>query len=600
MAFFIFVAALAGMVAAAFSIPSQFNGPFRVSAFIASLIMLALPNLLLVGAISFAVATLSRRMISAYIAAVAGMMVLGVAQGISNELIENGVVSGAGRYALALAEPFGGAALQLVTAGWSPAEKNTQAIPLLGFLLVHRLLWLAVAIGLLVFVWRRFQPIESPKPRSKWLARWHRVETRNHAPSLSTLDDLRNVTMTYTMRQRLRQYAVLTRRELSLTVRHLAFVVLGLATIANLNSNFVGNVRAQGIYPRTGFFIEYGLRESSFVIILTIFFAGVLIWREREHRIHQIVDSQPLLSAATFGSKLSALLLMQAAYALLVIAFGIFVQTAFFSYTHIELSLHVKAVFGLLLIGWWTIAVVAFFIQTLSPNVYVGYALSGLVIAAAMIIPTIGVANGLWRPGFTPSYSYSDMNGFGHFALPLFWYRLYWSLACVCLVIVASSLWPRGIESLLTRLRSIRRSVTGRSLAALVMTALATLAVGAFIVYNTDVLNGATHTRQIENRRSSYEHDYRRFLTLDQPAADSIDLSAAFFPGKRRLAIRGTMRLRNFTGRPIRDLHVTLLHERLLTIPRITIDAATSSISSDNEHGVTVFTLATPMTPDRP
>jgi len=45
------------------------------------------------------------------------------------------------------------------------------------------------------------------------------------------------------------------------------------------------------------------------------------------------------------------------------------------------------------------------------------------------------------------------MNGFGHFAAPLLWYRTYWALVSLCLVVVAAVLWPRGTtEGLMRRI----------------------------------------------------------------------------------------------------------------------------------------------------
>jgi hypothetical protein len=126
-------------------------------AFLQPLLLFALPNLLLAGAICFAVATLTRNMVSVYISAVVLMMVLGIGQSIVDEALQKGLVRGAWATAGALAEPFGAAALQIVTAAWSPAEKNLRAIPLGGLLLVHRLVWSGIAAGLLAFTCRRFR-----------------------------------------------------------------------------------------------------------------------------------------------------------------------------------------------------------------------------------------------------------------------------------------------------------------------------------------------------------------------------------------------------------------------------------------------------------
>jgi ABC-type transport system involved in multi-copper enzyme maturation permease subunit len=310
---------------------------------------------------------------------------------------------------------------------------------------------------------------------------------------------------------------VLTLRELRLTLGHLAFVVLALATLANLSSNFLGNVRGQHVHPRTGFFLQHALHVDAFVILLTVFFAGIIVWRERGHRTHEILDSQPLPNAVLFGSKLSALLLMQTAYAALIVAYGVFVQLALFRYTHLELGVYVAAVFGVKLPGWWAIAIVALLLQAVAPNMYAGYAMSALAIGAASVLPPMSGLAGLLSPGYAPSYVYSDMNGFGHYATPILWYRAYWGLVSIGLVIVAAMVWPRG---------ATRRF---RMTALFGLTLLAAIGCAAVIARNT----GGTDI-PVRAMKGGY--------------IEAIDLTADFYPRERRLHIRGTMTMSGETS----------------------------------------------------
>jgi len=559
-AFVVFGFAMAGVLVAALSIPPEFIGPHRWIAFLQPLLLFAVPNLLLAGAICFAVATLSRGMMGVYIATVVLMVLLGIGQSMVDEALQRGMVSGAWGYAGALAEPFGAAALQIVTAAWSPAEKNLRVIPLANFLLVHRLVWTGIALGLLTFTCRRFRRVEvlsrgadvssaRAAEAGRSIRFEHAVRTRRPRPSL--------------------QYAVLTLRELRLTVGHLAFVVLAFATIANLNSNFLGNVRGQHVHPRTGFFLEHALHEDAFVIVLTLFFAGVLVWRERGHRTHELVDSQPLPNAVLYGSKLSALLLMQAMYASLIVAYGIFAQLALFHYTHLELGVYFTAVFGVKLLGWWAIAVVALLAQCVAPNMYAGYALSAVAIGIGSVLPS-----GLLRIGFAPPYVYSDMNGFGQFAAPLFWYRTYWLFVSICLVMIAAMLWPRGA--------SVTARSTPRARAMFAIALLAAIASAAVIVLNGGSANA------METIRAGYERKYRRFDRLPQPSVEAVALTGDFFPRRRRLHLRGTMTLRNLTAVPISSVHVTLL-----SAAHLQLDRPSSRTITDATHGYTMFELAT-------
>jgi len=573
----VFVAGMAGVLAAAASIPSDFIGPHRWIAFLEPLLLFAVPNLLLAGAICFAVATLSRSMVGVYISTIALMVVLGIGQSIVDEVLQKGMVSEPWGYVGALAEPFGAAALQIVTAAWSPAEKNLRAIPVASFLLVHRLLWSGVAVGLLAFTCRKFRRGENEAGGGGI-----RAEDGGLKPAAPQLA-LRGGVLSYARGQGVRQYAALTAREVRLTVRHLAFVVLALATVANLNSNFLGNVRGQHVHPRTGFFLEHALNDSTIVILLTVFFAGVLVWRERGHRTHEILDSQPIPNAVLYGSKLSALLLMQVAYALVVVGYGIFVQLALFRYTHLQLDVYVAAVFGVKLLGWFAIAVVALLLQAVAPNIYAGYAMSAAAIGAASLLPPLGRADGLLRVGFAPSYVYSDMNGFGHFAAPLLWYRTYWALVSLCLVIVAALLWPRGTT------RRIR-TLSARTRALLASALVAAAASAAVIVRNTPGVDEAA-------LRADYERAYRRFNGIPQPSVEAVELSGDFFPRQRRLHLRGTVTLRNATAVPIDTLHITLLPTRLAAPARLELDRPIARTLGDVEHGYTRFVLAAPLAP---
>src|SRR5208282_4075259 len=68
-------------------------------------------------------------------------------------------------------------------------------------------------------------------------------------------------------------------------------------------------------------------------------------------------------------------------------------------------------------------------------------------------LPNLGLQNYLYRFGQTPPYIYSDINLYGPFAAPLFWYQLYWAIAAVGLAIITNLLWLRSTEeSFRTRL----------------------------------------------------------------------------------------------------------------------------------------------------
>jgi hypothetical protein len=209
--------------------------------------------------------------------------------------------------------------------------------------------------------------------------------------------------------------------------------------------------------------------------------------------------------------------------------------------------------------------------------------MSAAAIGAASVLPPLGGAGGLLRAGFAPEYVYSDMNGFGHFAGPLFWYRAYWTFVTVCVVIVAGLLWQRGAT------RRTRATPRARAILAAALTA--AVASASIIVVNTPRLG------RVEALQATYEREYRRFHGIPQPSVEAVNLSGDFFPRQRRLQVRGTMTLRNATAAPIGGLHVTLLPVRLAAPARLELDRPSSRTLQDTDRGYTVFTMATPVAP---
>ena len=69
--------------------------------------------------------------------------------------------------------------------------------------------------------------------------------------------------------------------------------------------------------------------------------------------------------------------------------------------------------------------------QSLVSNKFIGH---GIVIGIFVLMPILfnfGWENTLYLYGNTPPYTYSDMNGYGHFVPGLFWAIVYWlSISC--------------------------------------------------------------------------------------------------------------------------------------------------------------------------
>src|SRR6185436_3955725 len=158
-------------------------------------------------------------------------------------------------------------------------------------------------------------------------------------------------------------------------------------------------------------------------------------------------------------------------------------------YTNFELGLYARG-FVVTVIPFLLAAALALFFQVISNNKFVGYLLMILYIISEIVLSALHFDHNLYRFGNAPNAPYSDMNGYGHFVRPLFWFDLYWALFTVALLCLARLLWVRGSDTAWgTRLAVARTRFRGPVRVAVPLLGAAFVAVGAFIFYNTNVLN---------------------------------------------------------------------------------------------------------------
>jgi len=197
------------------------------------------------------------------------------------------------------------------------------------------------------------------------------------------------------------------------------------------------------------------------------------------------------------------------------------------------------------------------------------------------------------------------MNGYGPFAQPLFWFLMYWSLGAVLMVIAANLLWVRGIETgLRNRLKLAAARFSRPSALAAAAGAITFAAVGAYIFYNTHVLNRYLTTSKIQEQRAQYEIRYKRYQSTPQPKIIDVKVDVALFPEQRLARFSGTELLENQTNSTIDQVAVTLWPEDVDVIPRPRIEVSTlrfdggqTAVVEDAELGFYVFRLSNPLPP---
>jgi ABC-2 type transport system permease protein len=559
-------------------VDSETLGPNRLADYAFAYAWIALPSLFLVSAIFFALATATRSMMATYLG-VAGFLVAFVAVNVVLQDPEKLPLA-------ALVEPFGLAAVQLATRYFTAAESNTLTPAIEGALLYNRLIWTGVGAACLALAYAIF--------RFEVRSKGRKVEVSTEPPPAHAGPLPRPTFGAFTA------WVQLTRRtrfEMGQVFKSPAFAVLLLLGLFNALGGLVlgGELNGSALYPVTRWVI--GQLNGSFtfiVMIVAIYYAGELVWRERERKTHEIVDATAVPDWAFVAPKTLAILLVLFSMLVVSALAGVAVQLSK-GFTDIQLA---KYLFWYIVpnaIDWTLIAVLAVFLQAVSPHKFIGWGLMVLYVIATQTFNTLGFDHNLYNYGGTPRVQLSDMNGEGDFGRFATWFRAYWSAFAVILLVLAYALWRRGTETRFwPRLKRLPRRLMGPAGILGVLALAAFGGLGSYIYLNTNVWNPYRNTLEGETWEAAYEKGFLKYETLPQPSVTEVSLNIDLYPHEPRLKARGIYQLVNDTGQPISAVHVRLARD---TKPvKLSVDGA-SNVQVFDRFNYRIFTFDRPLQP---
>ncbi len=167
--------------------------------------------------------------------------------------------------------------------------------------------------------------------------------------------------------------------------------------------------------------------------LLIVFYAGELVWRERDAGLSEITDATPVREWVLFLGKFLGLTLVLVVWMALLTTAGVLGQMRM-GYFHFEIGLYLRIFFGLQLIDYLLFAVLVFVVHAVVNQKHVGY-LVALIAYGIILFPSIlGIEHHLLIYGSDPGWAYSDIRGFGGALEPWLWFKLYWAAWAV--------LWP--------------------------------------------------------------------------------------------------------------------------------------------------------------
>ena len=565
-------------------------GAFRIAVFLQPWLLFLLPNLVLAGALLFAVGVLSRQVVPVYLAAI-GLIVMFIIAIQTLGQTDQPLL-------LTLGDPLGILSLTMLTRYWTAAEQNTQLIGFPLTLVSNRAVWLAVAAAVLVVLHRRFAFAHEDGGGRRRRARGDAAVVAS--PDATAVPRAAGV---FGVGTTVRQTLAVLRHSLAQHAANRWFVVVLLAYVGLVQLFGAGEIGRSifgtSTWPITVLVAEAVLNSPLVPVtfLLTAVFAGELVWQDRDAGMAEIGDATPVPNSALLIGRFGALVVMLALIQTAVVAGGVLAQAlqGFHSY---EIGLYLRIFLGLNLTSLVIYAALAMTVHVVVNQKYVGH----IVVLLACVLPIVARENDLLRHnlllfGLDPGWTYSDMNGFGAFVEPIVWFRSYWAAWALLLLVGAAVFWVRGREfDVRRRLRTARARFTGPALRAAGAALVLILLLGGFIIYNTNILNDYTSRDALAASQAEYERRYRRFAGVPQPTLTRAELRAEIHPEEPAVDVSGTFHLVNRTDTSIDSLHVWL-YDPNVDVRSLSFDRAARAVRVDDAVRYHIFALEQPLEP---
>ncbi len=558
-------------------------GPTRLADYAFAYGVVALPTLFIFAAMLFALATATRSMMGAYL----GLIAIIVGWVVSGILLDQPELEDIA----ALLDPSGFAALAQQMEYWTAADRNTRPPELTGAFMLNRAVWFAFALACLGLAYVLYRPgtksAKAPKPE--------KVKAGKAGAAPATVRTDRKASFTAATARR--QLWARTVFDIKAVVTSPAFFVLLVIGLFNASGAlwFADEFRNTSIEPVTRLMV--GALQGSFgiiPIIIAAYYSGDLVWRDRERRMHEIIDATPVADWAFVLPKVLAIFLVLVSTALVGAFAGVAVQ-AMKGYGNFELA-------GYLL--WWVIpmtisaaqlAVLAVFFQAISSNKFIGWGLIVIYLISTLTLSNLGFQHNLYQFGGSPGVPLSAFNGMGHFWIARSWFDLYWGVFCIILVIAAYGLWRRGAETrLMPRLRRLPRRMAGATGAVLALCFFAFAGLGGWIFYNTTVLNTYQSSPAAEAWQADAEKALAQYEDMPGPTITHVTLDVDLRPSTRIATTQGSYEIENRTGAPLDRMIVVWPQD--LTVEAFDPGAAKAE-QEWPEFGATLWAFDQPMQP---
>ncbi len=567
-------------------IDPEIVGVNKLSHYAFAYFIMALPGIFLTSAIFFAVATMTRSMMYSYIAVVLFLVLYLTVLSALNIRAEL-------QYLSAYVEPFGLGAINSVTEYWTVTERNSLLPPLEGALLANRLIWIAIAILALILAYFKFSFAEKGVS-----ARQLKKQARK-AQKLSLVEPQIVAVLPPTnikgaaVSQMMAQIAL----EMRQIFRSPAFFILMIIGLFNTGASLIFANEIYGTPARPLTFALVNNLIGSFLIIpliIAIYYSGELVWRDRDRKMHEIIDATPLPNWAYMLPKSLGVGIVLLASLIISAISAILMQLIRGPYG-IDIGQYLQ--FYILPLSWNIIllAILAVFVQALSPNKYIGWGVMILYLVATITFAIIGFEHPMYLYGsIGQDPQFSDMNGDNLTRAGYWWLQFYWAAFALMMAVLAHLLWRRGTEtSLKPRLRQLPVRMMSPAGSIFATAALFAVGSGMHIFDNMNNINEFRTNDENEEFLANYEKKYLQYEKLDRPTLTDVKIKADLYPNEKRAVFKGEYILINDNDSPLKTLHIRFFDRNMKDV-KATVPNAKLAMA-DEEMGYYIYRFDKPL-----
>jgi len=574
-------------------------GPNHLGWYVQPFLSITVVQIFVVGSMFFAVAALSRRVLVVYAQGAALFMiyVIGITVFSATRSLEH--------FWSGILDPIGFLLVDDITRYWTVVEKNTQLLswsPYVGagVFLYNRLFWMSIGCLSLGVMWALFpMSVEALTGRSQGRrAAKAKQQDEFEERSVRSLvaGRLPQVHQVFSPSTTWAQFWTLSRLRVTIILREIPFwVIVGVMIVFAINNGyFAGRVGGINVWPVTYLMVQAVEGSATlFFLIVAALYAAELIWGERDIHFDGIHDAVPLSQGVDWLSKFVAIAVVELIMLTVAMLCGILMQTIA-GYYHYELLQYFKELYVITFPQIMLFALLALFLQTVVSNKFIGH---GVAIGIVVIVPILfnfGWENTLYLYGNVPPYTYSDMNGYGHFVPALFWSIVYWFAVSAFLAVFSVALARRGADDSWLARRCVAAGRMPGLIPAAVFFLLLTVGSGAWYYYNGHVLNEYLNAKQRRGIQADYERSFKKYENLAQPKIIAVDAHIDIVPAHRSFSGSGQFTLQNKTSQPISQVHITNSKQ---SVSDVKFDRPFHLVSSSPRNLYSIYALEQPLAP---